>query len=130
MKHYIINSTFPYKGISTFQIRSFLTEERLNILKDNLSLIKEVYFEDGKNSKVNVPFNNNIIKVDIEYIILMINNAKEISEKEIEVLEKYPILSIEIISNFVDDLLSRGLEFGENSEKFLRICEIYRKTYI
>ena len=127
MKYYIINTTFPYKGVSSFQIRAFLSEERLNTIKNNWDLIKEVY---SKDSKVELAYLNDIgIKIDIEYIILMVNNAKEINLKEIDVLKKYPVLSIEIISEFMDDFLSKGLDLYNNTEKFLKITEIYQKVF-
>src|SRR5574344_1607331 len=126
MKYYIINTTFPYKGVSSCQIRSFLSEERLNTIKNNWDLIKDVY---SKDSKVELAFNDIGIKIDIEYIILMVNNAKEINLKEIDVLKKYPVLSIEIISEFMDDFLSKGLELYNNTEKFLKITEIYQKVF-
>ena len=78
MKYYIINTTFPYKGVSSFQIRAFLSEERLNTIKNNWDLIKDVY---SKDSKVELAFNDIGIKIDIEYIILMVNNAEEINLK-------------------------------------------------
>ena len=126
MKYYIINTTFPYKGISSFQIRAFLSEERLNTIKNNWDLIKEVY---SKDSKVELAFKDIGIKIDIEYIILMVNNAKEINLKEIDVLKKYPVLSIEIISEFMEDFLNKGLDFYNNTEKFLKITEIYQKVF-
>lgn len=126
MKYYIINTTFPYKGVSSFQIRAFLSEERLNTIKNNWDLIKDVY---SKDSKVELAFNDIGIKIDIEYIILMVNNAKEINLKEIDVLKKYPVLSIEIISEFMEDFLNKGLDFYNNTEKFLKITEIYQKVF-
>ena len=59
----------------------------------------------------------------------MVNNAKEINLKEIDVLKKYPISSIEIISEFMDDFLSKGLDLYNNTEKFLKITEIYQKVF-
>lgn len=130
---YIINDTRDYADEFDYTIRSFLTSEKINCLKENQEFITSVFEESGDSEFECYFGTNEAIDLSVSEFFDYIEDAKEITETEYNVLMKYNCAALDIVRNVVGKFLDRAYDLfdvedatEEQNENMKKAEEIYR----
>lgn len=130
---YIINDTIDYADEFDYTIRSFLSQEKINCLKENQEFITSVFEESG-NSEFRCYFGTNeAIDLTVSEFFDYIKDAKEITDTEYDVLMKFNCASLDVVRNVVGKFLDRAYDLfdvedatEEQNKNMQKANEIYR----
>ena len=107
---YIINDTLDYADEFDYTIRSFLSQENINCLKENQEFITSVFEESG-DSEFGCYFGTNeAIDLTISEFFDYIKDAKEITTTEYTVLMKFNCASLDIVDSVIKKFLDRAYD--------------------
>ena len=130
---YIINDTRDYADEFYYTIRSFLTSEKINCLKENQEFITSV-FEECRGTEFECYFGTNeCFDLTISEFFDYIEDAKEITDAEYNTLMKYNCACLDVVRNVVVKFLDRAYDLfdvedatEEQNENMKKAEEIYR----
>lgn len=130
---YIINDTRDYADEFDYTIRSFLSLEKINCLKENQEFITSVFEESG-DSEFGCYFGTNeCFDLTISEFFDYIEDAKEITDTEYNTLMKYNCACLDVVRNVVVKFLDRAYDLfdveyatEEQNENMKKAEEIYR----
>lgn len=130
---YIINSTKDYADEFDYTIRSFLSREKINCLKENQEFITSVFEESGDSEFECYFGTNECFDLTISEFFDYIEDAKEISEKEYLILKKFEIASLDIVDRVISYFLDHAYDLfdvedatEEQNQNMKKAEEIYR----
>lgn len=130
---YIINDTRDYADEFDYTIRSFLSQEKINCLKENQEFITSIFEESGDSEFECYFGTNEAIDLTISDFFDYVEDAKEITDKEYNILMKFNCAALDIVSNINDKFLDRAYDLldvedatEEQNENMQKAEEIYR----
>lgn len=130
---YIINDTRDYADEFDYTIRSFLSQEKINCLKENQEFITSV-FEECRGSEFECYFGTNeCFDLTISEFFDYVEDAKEITDTEYNVLMKYNCAYLDVVNRVISYFLDRAYDLfdvedatEEQNENMQKAEEIYR----
>jgi hypothetical protein len=130
---YIINDTRDYADEFDYTIRSFLSREKINCLKENQEFITSVFEESGDSEFECYFGTNECFDLTISEFFDYIEDAKEITDAEYNTLMKYNCACLDVVRNVVGKFLDRAYDLfdvedatEEQNENMKKSEEIYR----